>query len=65
MLIGEFHYNIDEKGRLFLPSELRTELGSEVVINRGIEKCLYVYPMEEWEKILQKLSTLSFTKIQP
>ncbi|MGB4695004.1 MAG: division/cell wall cluster transcriptional repressor MraZ [Bacilli bacterium] len=62
MLIGEFHYNIDEKGRLFLPSELRTELGSEVVINRGIEKCLYVYPMEEWEKILQKLSTLSFTK---
>ena len=62
MLIGEYHYSIDVIGRLYIPSELRNELGSEVVINRGIEKCLYVYPMEEWEKILQKLSTLSFTK---
>jgi len=62
MLIGEFRYNIDDKGRLFIPSEFREELGAEVVINRGIEKCLYVYPMGEWEVILKKLSTLSFTK---
>ena len=37
MFIGEYHYNIDEKGRLFLPSEMRTDLGTEVIINRGIE----------------------------
>lgn len=62
MFIGEYHYNIDEKGRLFLPSEMRTDFGTEVIINRGIEKCLYVYPLDEWEKIVSKLSTLSFTK---
>jgi MraZ protein len=62
MFIGEFHYNIDDKGRLFLPSEMRNDLGIEVIINRGIEKCLYVYPLPEWEKIVEKLSTLSFTK---
>lgn len=62
MFIGEYHFNIDEKGRLFLPSEIRKDLGLEIIVNRGIEKCLYVYPLEEWDKIVQKLSALSFTK---
>lgn len=62
MFIGEYHFNIDEKGRLFLPSDHRKILGFEVVVNRGIEKCLYVYPTEEWNNIVEKLSTLSFTK---
>ena len=62
MFIGEYNYSIDEKGRLFLPSEMRIELGLEIVVNRGIEKCLYVYPLSEWEKIVNKLSSLSFTK---
>jgi len=62
MFIGEYRYSIDEKGRLFLPSEMREDLGMEVIVNRGIEKCLYIYPLSEWEKIVSKLSTLSFTK---
>jgi len=62
MFIGEYHFNIDEKGRLFLPSDYRKGLGLEVIINRGIEKCLYVYPEEAWNTIVDKLSTLSFTK---
>jgi MraZ protein len=62
MFIGEYHFNIDEKGRLFLPSEIRKDLGLEIIVNRGIEKCLYVYPLEEWDKIVEKLSALSFTK---
>lgn len=62
MFIGEYHFNIDEKGRLFIPSDFRKDLGEEIIINRGIEKCLYVYPIGEWEIIVKKLSTLSFTK---
>lgn len=62
MFIGEFHLNIDEKGRLFIPSELRKDLGVEVVVARGIETCLYVYPLEGWKIIVDKLSSLSFTK---
>lgn len=62
MFIGEYHFNIDEKGRLFIPSDFRKDLGEEIIINRGIERCLYVYPTSEWETIVKKLSTLSFTK---
>lgn len=62
MLMGEFHHTIDEKGRLIIPSKFRSELGDEFVIAKGIDKCLYVYPMNEWDKISSKLSTLSFTK---
>lgn len=62
MFIGEFHLNIDEKGRIFLPSEYRKDLGEKVIVARGIESCLYLYPVVEWEKISDKLSSLSFTK---
>ena len=62
MLMGEFHHNIDEKNRLIVPSKFRTELGDKFVITRGIEKCLFVYSMNEWENIVSKLKTLPFTR---
>lgn len=62
MLMGEYHHNIDDKGRLVIPTKYREKLGSEFVITRGLEKCLYVYSMTEWEKLVSKLNTLSFTK---
>lgn len=62
MLMGEFHHNIDEKNRLTLPSKFREELGDQFIVTRGLEECLFVYPMSEWEKITQKLKNLPFTK---
>ncbi|MEG0794662.1 MAG: division/cell wall cluster transcriptional repressor MraZ [Bacilli bacterium] len=62
MLMGEFHHNIDEKGRLVIPTKYREELGTEFVITRGLEKCLYIYSLSEWEKLVSKLNTLPFTK---
>lgn len=62
MLIGEYHHNIDDKGRLVIPTKYREELGNEFIITRGIEKCLYVYSYAEWEKLVNKLNTLPFTK---
>ncbi len=62
MLIGEFHHNIDDKGRIVIPTKYREELGNEFIITRGIEKCLYVYSYQEWEKLVNKLNTLPFTK---
>lgn len=62
MLLGEFHHNIDDKGRLVIPTKFRDELGSDFVLARGIEKCLYVYSTSEWEKLVSKLNTLPFTK---
>lgn len=62
MLLGEFHHNIDEKGRLVIPTKFREELGNDFVISKGIEKCLCIYPNSEWEKLVSKLNTLPFTK---
>lgn len=62
MFIGEYHYNIDDKGRLFIPTEFKKEISDQVIVNRGIENCLYIYTLPEWDKIVEKLSSLSFTK---
>lgn len=64
MFMGEYHHTIDEKGRLILPAKFRTELGEKFIITRGLdaEKCLYVYSMNDWNRIVSKLNTLPFTK---
>ena len=62
MLMGEYHHNIDEKNRLIIPSKFRFDLGEKFVITRGLEKCLFVYSLVEWENIVNRLRTLPFTK---
>lgn len=62
MFIGEYHHSIDDKGRLIIPSKFRDELGTSFIITRGIENCLYVYSLESWNKIVDKLESLPFTK---
>ncbi len=58
MFIGEYLHSIDPKKRLALPSKFRGELGSKVVVTRGLDECLFVYPMKVWEEIAAKLGTL-------
>lgn len=62
MFIGEYHHSIDDKGRLIIPSKFREELGEKFIITRGIESCLFAYSEESWNKIVNKLETLPFTK---
>ena len=62
MFMGEYHHTIDDKGRLIIPSKFRTELGESFVITRGLENCLIVYSLVEWNKIVDKLKKLPFTK---
>lgn len=62
MFMGEYHHSIDDKGRLIIPAKFREELGEKFVITRGIENCLFVYPMTNWNNITQKLEALPFTK---
>lgn len=62
MFMGEYHHNIDDKGRLIIPAKFRTELGDKFIVTRGLEKCLYVYSNQEWENIVAKIKTLPFTK---
>ena len=62
MLMGEYHHNIDDKGRLIIPAKFREELGQNFIVARGLEKCLYVYSEPEWNNLVAKLKTLPFTK---
>jgi len=62
MLMGEYHYSIDDKGRLTIPSKLRIELKESCIITRGLDKCLFIYPQDEWNNIISKYRELPNTK---
>ena len=58
MLFGEYAHNIDDKGRLIIPSKFREALGEPFVITKGLDHCLFVFSMAEWSVFQDKLSTL-------
>ena len=62
MFIGEYHHTIDEKGRITIPSKFRDGLGDSFIVTRGIENCLFVYSLNNWNEICDKLNLLPFTK---
>lgn len=62
MFIGEYHYNIDEKGRITIPSKFRPSLESDFIITRGLDNCLYVYAKKEWNEMIDKYKNLPNTK---
>ena len=59
--MGEYHHNIDEKGRIVLPGKFRGNY-DRIIVTRGLEKCLYLYTESEWNNVVTKLNTLPFTK---
>ncbi|GAA0444440.1 MAG: division/cell wall cluster transcriptional repressor MraZ [Bacillota bacterium] len=62
MFMGEFQHNIDTKGRMIVPSKFREGLGESFVVTRGLDKCLFAYPMDEWKLLEEKLKKLPLTK---
>ncbi len=62
MFIGEFHHTIDQKGRLFIPVKFRQKLSRGAVVTRGLDNCLFLYPVEEWKKLADKLVKLPISK---
>ncbi|UUX33999.1 division/cell wall cluster transcriptional repressor MraZ [Fundicoccus culcitae] len=62
MLIGEYQHNIDTKGRLIMPAKFRFDLGSQFIVTRGLDGCLFGYPMSSWEALQEKLKQLPLAK---
>ncbi|MEI6296462.1 MAG: division/cell wall cluster transcriptional repressor MraZ [bacterium] len=59
MLIGEHKHTVDPKKRVSLPAKFRKEMGGEVVIGYGFDKCISVYTVAQWEKVAAQLSETS------
>lgn len=58
MFMGEFQHTVDTKGRLIIPAKLREGLGERFVITKGLENCLFAFPLKEWETFGEKLRSL-------
>ncbi|WP_379131521.1 division/cell wall cluster transcriptional repressor MraZ [Paenibacillus sp. sgz500958] len=62
MFMGEYQHSIDDKGRIIIPAKIRDLLGNSFVATRGLDSCIFVYPMDEWGIMEQKLKSLSLMK---
>ncbi len=62
MLMGEYQHSIDAKGRIIVPSKLREQLGEKFVVTRGLDGCLFGYPLSEWAKLEGKLDEMPLSK---
>lgn len=60
MLIGEYTHTLDSKKRLSLPAKFREKVGKEVVVTRGLDQCLFLFPHKTWTEIAAKLEHLPF-----
>jgi len=62
MFMGQFQHSLDTKGRLIIPAKFRDILDLSFVLTKGLDKCLFVYPKDEWSLLEQKLKALPFTQ---
>ena len=58
---GEYHHNLDAKGRLIIPAKFRDQLGTEFTVTRSLDGCLAMYAAKEWEILENKLNALPMT----
>lgn len=62
MFIGEYNHNLDEKGRLAVPVKFRNDLKKGAVVTKGLDGCLFLYTMNEWKTLAEKLSKLPISQ---
>ena len=61
MFSGTYHHNIDSKGRIIIPSKFREELSDGFVLTKGLDDCLFLFPMSEWIIFRNKLKAVPLT----
>jgi len=61
MFIGEYQHSLDSKNRITMPSKFREELGESFVMTKGMDDCLFIYSMNEWKIVEDKLKSLPMT----
>ncbi len=58
MFLGEYEHSVDIKGRLAVPAKFRAQLEGGLVVTRGFERCLQVYPLAQWQALYDKINSL-------
>ncbi len=58
MLLGEYNYSLDAKGRVFVPAKLRDDLGEVFVLAKSMDKCISIYSQEMWQRYVDKLNSI-------
>ena len=61
MFMGQFNHSVDVKGRLIVPAKFREQLGEEFIVTKGLDGCLFVYPMSEWKTIEEHFRDIPLT----
>ena len=61
MFIGEYQHSLDPKNRASMPSKFREKLGDSFVITKGLDNCLFIYSLQEWRTVEEKLKNLPMT----
>lgn len=61
MFMGEYDHSADTKGRLFVPSKFRDELGKKFVVTKGLDGCLFAYGEEEWHRVEEGIKNVPLT----
>ena len=62
LLIGEYGHTLDEKKRVSVPKAFRAALGKRIVMTRGLDNCIVIFSLKSWEKMAEKLQSLSFVE---
>jgi MraZ protein len=63
VFLGRFEHNLDVKGRLAIPARFRAELEHGLVVTRGIDRCLAVYPIEAWRDLADRIHALPVSDV--
>lgn len=58
MILGYHERTVDQKGRIILPREFRQEYRAGLVVTKGFDNCLLLYPMREWQRIVDKVEQM-------
>jgi MraZ protein len=56
--LGTYYHTLDAKGRVSIPAKFRKDVGDELVVSRGLDGCIYLYRVDEWERQVEKLMAL-------
>ena len=59
---GEYQHTLDQKSRVIIPAKFREGLGDTFMITRGLDRCIFVYHLKEWERVEQKVKELPMTR---